>query len=477
MANLDNIILATDSYKLNHHDQYPKDIEAVYSYFEARNGAEFPYTIFFGLQYLLKKHLVGKVVTMDNIREAKLLSEAHFGTDKLFNCEGWLHIVEEHGGRLPLRIKAVPEGMKVPNSNVMMTVENTCPKCFWLTNALESLLVHVWYPSTVATLSHYTINDIIGGYLANTSDSMDGLPFMLHDFGYRGASSHETAAIGGAAALVNAKGTDNLPGMLLAQEYYRAGLDVGLSVPATEHSVMTARGEEGEFEVVQQLLDEHPTGILSVVADSYDIDRFVETIGTRFRDQIMARDGKFVVRPDSGNPVDTSYRTVNRLWELFPKQPKPEGSYAEGWNGRGYKILNEKVGVLWGDGIDPKGIGDILDALAFNSYAASNMVFGMGGGLLQKVNRDTQRFAFKASANKRNGEWHDIFKNPKDQTKVSKKGRLKLSRLLNGDYETAEDFVPPHDHVDVDDVLELVFANGDLYRDMTFDQVRENAAK
>lgn len=459
-----NIILATDSYKINHWNQYPHDTEAVYSYLESRVGAEFPYTVFFGLQYVLKHYLEGQVVTYEDVSEARALAHAHFGNNDMFNYQGWAHVVQKHGGRLPLRIKAVPEGTVVPTGNVLMTVENTDPECFWLTNAVESLLTHVWYPSTVATLSRHTIESI-KHYLDTTADSDAGLKFMLHDFGYRGASSDETAAIGGLGHLVNSAGTDTLRAIVLGRDYYGAPLDVGVSVPATEHSVMTARGEAGEFDVVGQLLDEYPTGILSVVADSYSIYRFVEKIGTTFRDRILEREGVFVVRPDSITIQDQSPERLvvwilDHLWEAFGGEV----------NSKGYRVLDSHVRVLWGDGIGPSGIDKILREAKVARYSAENLVFGMGGGLLQKVNRDTQRFTFKASAIKRAGEWHDVFKRPLDESKISKRGRLALYSHDGVVKTVAEQDAGWYN------ALETVFENGKLVRDQTFDDVRQRAA-
>lgn len=460
----DNIILATDSYKLGHYQQYPKDTEAVYSYFESRPGAKFDYTVFFGLQSILRRYLEGQVVTQQGITEAATLAGIHFGNNFIFNYEGWQHILDDHGGCLPLRIKAVPEGTCVPTGNVLMTVENTCPKCYWLTNAVESLLTHVWYPSTVATLSR-TTKEAMWHYVSE--EARGGLDFMLHDFGYRGASSHETAALGGAAHLVNFLGTDTLPGMQLAINEYGADRNtLAFSVPATEHSVMTSLGEEGEFQIVEQLLDRYPEGIVSCVADSYDIYRFVNIIGKNYAERILARDGKFVVRPDSitkthETPEELMVWIVDTLYEWFGGTENSEG----------LKVLDPHIGVLWGDGIDPEGIEKILAALWAAGYAGENAVFGMGGGLLQKVNRDTQRFAFKSSAQKRSGEWHDVFKNPLDSSKASKKGRLSLwQNIYTGEYETI-----PYDPAR-DNSLVTVFENGYLLNEQTFDKIRERAA-
>jgi nicotinamide phosphoribosyltransferase len=337
-----NTVLATDSYKLTHWNQYPKDTEVVYSYLESRPGATYPYTVFFGLQSILKQ-IEGVVVTEANVNAAAVLSTAHFSSGKRFNYKGWMHVVNDHGGKLPLHIKAVAEGSVIPTGNVLMTVENTCDECYWLTNAVESLLTHVWYPSTVATLSR-SVKELIALHLEKTADSMDALSFMLHDFGYRGASSNESAAIGGAAHLVNFLGTDTLLAMLLLLEDYDADLsNLAFSVPATEHSVMTALGKDDEFAVVDQLLEEYPDGILSTVADSYDIYNYVEQICTTYKDRILARDGVVVVRPDSitqRHPYPSALVVwiAERLWE----------SFGGTMNSKGFKVLDPHVRIIWG---------------------------------------------------------------------------------------------------------------------------------
>jgi nicotinamide phosphoribosyltransferase len=459
-----NIVLATDSYKLTHHAMYPEGTEFVYSYFESRKGSKWDHTVFFGLQHLLQTYLADVVVYPSDVREAADLAEAHFGDASMFNKEGWLHVAYAHNGRLPLRIKAVPEGTVVPVGNVLMTVENTCPKCFWLTNFVESLLTHIWYPSTVATLSH-SVKQMMADFLRRTSDSPEAINFMLHDFGYRGATTHEAAAIGGAAHLINFMGTDTLPAMQLLMKHYSADpASLAFSVPASEHSVMTATGRTGEYDVLDQLLRNYPSGILSVVADSYDIYAFTDEV-IRRKDQILARDGRFVLRPDSvteqhETPARLTINLVRRLWDGFG------GTL----NSKGFKVLNDQVRVLWGDGIDPEGIYLILDVLEGAGFSAENMVFGMGGGLLQKVNRDTQRFAFKSSAQYRNGEWHDVQKMPLDTSKASKAGRLKLIHNETGGFLTVRVEEPGHDFLDE------VFLNGQVMRTQSLDDIRTRAA-
>jgi nicotinamide phosphoribosyltransferase len=361
-----------------------------------------------------------------------------------------------------------------------MTIENLDPKCFWLTNYLETLLTHVWYASTVATLSRET-KKIIKKYLEQTADNLGGLNFMLHDFGFRGVSSVESAAMGGLGHLVNFLGTDTVVAMEAVAMYYRNPIKmngeyfinpdrepdyegIAYSVPATEHSVMTARGPEAEAEVIGDLITNYPTGILSVVVDSYDYKNCVgNIIGKQFKDAILARDGVFVVRPDSGNPEEVTLSIVESLGNSF--------GFTK--NSKGFRVLNSKVRVLWGDGIDIRGVDNILGTLLVNGWSSENMVFGMGGGLLQKVNRDTQRFAFKCSARKANGVWVDIFKNPLDKSKASKRGRLAL--LYDTVFKVFDTMKVNEVPTGRTDLLRTVFETGSLVKFYTFDEVRKNA--
>ncbi len=457
-----NPTLMTDGYKLTHHSQYPDGTEGVYSYFESRIGATYSETTFFGLQYLIKRHLIGSVVHERDIAEGERFSEKYFGMPGMFNSAMWRHIVDRHGGRLPVRIRAVPEGVVVPTANVLMTIENTDPACFALTNHLETLLCHLWYPCTVATLSR-KIKQMIERFMDATAPAPAGIDFMLHDFGYRGVENVEAAGIGGCAHLVNFLGTDTIAAIECAMRYYNAKDVCAFSVPATEHSVMTALGREGEAAMFERVLGLYPKGIVSIVSDSYDIFAAVQNIvcAPAFRQKVLARDGVLVIRPDSGDPVTTILRLCDML----------AGCYGASVNAKGYREINPKVRLLWGDGIDYDGVYNILNALKNAGWSASNMsCFGCGGGLLQKSHRDVQRFAFKCSAQKRGGVWHDIAKNPLDTTKMSKKGRLALIRGAAGNLRTVRE-----DEADGRDLLETVFENGELLRDMAFDEIRANA--
>jgi len=343
-----------------------------------------------------------------------------------------------------------------------MTVENTDPNCWWVTNHLETLLCHVWSSSTVGTLSYF-VKSIIKNHLRDTSDygeHFPGLDFMLHDFGFRGVSSTESAGIEGAAHLINFKGTDTIVAMEFAMDYYNADPStLAFSVPATEHSIMTSLGKEGEIDLIKGLIKQFPKGILSVVSDSYDIDNCVDNIyGKVLREDILSRDGKFVVRPDSGDPVTSVLKILKSLYESF-------GGTV---NNKGFKVLNPKVGLLWGDGLDYVKINQIFTDMKSKGWSAENLVCGMGGGLLQQINRDTQRFAFKSSYQERKGKGYDIYKSPKDGSKASKRGRLKLCHDHTG-YFTVPESWPTKD------LLETVFEDGALIRDMSFEEVRKKS--
>lgn len=460
-----NICLLTDSYKVTHHYFYPKGTEKIYSYLESRVGAEFNKTIFYGLQYILKKYLEGQVVTQERIDEADKLISSHIGPG-FFNKSGWQYILDEHDGYLPIEIKAVKEGTPVDVSNVLMTVENTDKESFWLVNYLESLLLQVWYPSTVATLSA-EIRKLCNFYLEVTGSAKDNLDFMLHDFGYRGATSTESSMISGSAHLLSFSGTDTISALTIPENYYNDSELYGFSVQATEHSVMTSLGPDGEFDQILNVLDNAKEGILSMVIDSYNYRNFLmkagET-GSELNDAILkfleTGENKVVFRPDSGEPVSTTIDCLNILEEGF-------GSYK---TSEGYKVFDSNIGLLWGDGLNYQKIRDILFAMKSNGWAAQNIIFGMGGGLHTAVNRDTQRNAFKCSAQLRDGEWHDIFKNPLDSSKKSKTGRFKLI-MDNNSFKTI-----PIDE-DGEDLLQTVFRNGELLVNDEFGNIKQRALK
>lgn len=452
-----NILTLTDSYKFSHFAQYPEGTKRVYSYFESRTGAKFGETTFFGLQYFLKEYLAGVVVTKAKIQEAKELCDAHLGPGQ-FNEAGWLRMLDKHFGRLPVRIKAVSEGISVPVSNVLLTIENTDEEFPWLVNYLETLLVQIWYPCTVATQSREMKKTWLK-YLEETGDPA-GIGFKLHDFGFRGVSSVESAGIGGAAHLVNFMGTDTVRGLEVVRDYYKGGI-AGFSIPASEHSTITSWGRDGEEKAMRNMLTKYPTGLMACVSDSWDIYNACENLwGGTLADLVQGRAGTVVVRPDSGDPLEV----LPRIMEILGRK------LGETKNEKGYKVLHPNIRIIQGDGINFESVAPILEAVKAAGYSADNLAMGSGGGLLQMLNRDTQRFAFKCSAAQVGDEWRDVYKAPAtDPTKNSKRGRVELFKTESG-YSTGLSGAYGAD------ALQTVFQNGMLMRDQEFSAVRALAA-
>ncbi len=419
--NLTNLILNADSYKASHWLQYPPHSEYVSSYVEARKG-NYP-VLFFGLQAFIKEYL-SKPITAQDVAEAEEMITAH-GVP--FNREGWDKMVSKHGGLLPLRIQAIPEGSIVPVSNVLCQVINSDPEFYWLTSYVETALLRaIWYPTTVASVSKYCKN-VIKKALEKSADNLEGLPFKLHDFGARGASSMETVALGGLAHLVNFSGTDSMSALVGASRWY--GMDKEMpafSIPAAEHSTMTAWGREGESDAYANMLKQFggEGKIVAVVSDSYDLWNAIDNIwGDELKEQVENNGGTLVIRPDSGDPAKVVREALERLAVKFGYRV----------NSKGYKVLPDYIRLIQGDGINAKSIGDILETVLEAGFSADNLAFGMGGGLLQQVNRDTLSFAMKASSICINGQWRDVFKDPiTSVSKRSKKGRLALIKTETG---------------------------------------------
>ena len=454
-----NIILMTDSYKASHWKQYPPGTETVYSYIESRGGI-YDKTIFFGLQIFLKEYLT-KPITRENIVEADAFFNLH---GEPFNKEGWEYILYNHKGYLPLEIKAVPEGTVVETHNVLVSVRNTDPKCFWLTSYMETAILRaVWYPTSVATVS-YMAKRVIKDAISVSSDVPEQLAFKLHDFGARGVSSHESACVGGAAHLVNFMGSDTVEGVRTANKYYNSKM-AGFSIPAAEHSTITSWGKDHEVDAYRNMIEQFggQGTLVAVVSDSYNIWNAVDNIwGNTLKQQVIDSGSTLVVRPDSGDPLFVPIEVINRLGEKF--------GYTT--NSKGYKVLHPSVRVIQGDGINVKSLGRIVENLMWDGWAIDNIIFGMGGGLLQMVNRDTFRFAMKCSGIIINGRWHDVFKDPVDDPgKSSKKGELALVKE-NGIYKTVL-----HEGNAADDELLIVYYNGDIQQIYSLDEVRSNSEK
>ncbi|SFD43346.1 nicotinate phosphoribosyltransferase [Pragia fontium] len=450
-----NLILNTDSYKTSHFLQYPQGTEYVSSYIESRGGS-YPKTLFFGLQIFIKQYLT-KPITLTDINEAEEVLAMH---GLPFNYEGWMHILKQHNGYLPLEIEAVPEGTLVPTGNVLVQVVNTDPQCAWLTSYIETALLRaIWYPTTVATVSK-ACHTILDAYLSETADNLNSLPFKLHDFGARGASSEESVAIGSLAHLVNFMGTDSLSGVMAARRYYHKEM-AGFSIPAAEHSTITSWGREGEAAAYANMLRRFggKGKTVAVVSDSYDIWNAIDNIwGGELKSQVENNGGTLVIRPDSGEPVEIVPEAIERLMAKF--------GYTI--NSKGYKVLPDFIRLIQGDGVSVSSIEEILCEMKKRKLSAENVSFGMGGELLQKVNRDTQRFAMKASAICINGEWKDVYKDPiTDRVKRSKKGRLALINQ-QGEFKTvSRNSIDPSENL-----LIPIYRDGQLIMDYSLDNIR-----
>lgn len=465
-----NLLLMTDAYKFGGHiEQYPAGMNKVYSYLISRSDHKYKEQMFFGLQYYLKEYL--KCPSYDDVEEALKYRRMILGNapQKVFVAFNKLVRL----GYLPLMIKAVPEGMILPVKNVLMTITNTHPDFYWLVGYVESLLLKVWNTISVATYS-YEMKKLMTKYIEMTCDNNDAIPFMLHDFGYRGCSSEETSALSGAAHLCNFIGTDTVPAVKLLSDYYGCASNIGLSVPASEHSVMCAYGRDNEIEAFRNMLRLYPTGIVSIVADSYNLWNVLVKILPELKKEILARDGKVVIRPDSGDPHKIICGNSNSasMIERMGCLRLLENTFGSTINSKGYKVLNPKIGLIYGDGMYYERYKHILQDMQAMDYAASNLVAGVGGLLLQHHNRDDLGITFKASYGEINGVCMDVVKDPiTDPQKKSLQGLLCLQEK-GGVISTKE-------HCSVEEeqsgLLRVVYENGKLYNETNLDKIRELA--
>lgn len=459
-----NPILMTDSYKLGHFLQYPPETEYTYFYVEARGSRieGVDETVFFGLQGFLKAYL-SEPLTQQDVDQAAEFAREH---GQPFNTEGFQYILDNYAGFWPVEIRAVPEGLPVRLHTPLVTVVNTDPACYWVPSFLETSLMRAcWYGTSVATLSR-TCKQILAEAMDKTCDDpLAKLPFMLHDFGARGVSSFESSAIGGAGHLINFQGTDTLAGISYARDYYDAPM-AGFSIPAAEHSTITTWGRDGEEQAYANMIKHFakPGALFAVVSDSYDLEGALRRFyGDTLKDKIVESGATLVVRPDSGVPEMVVCRTLETLMEFYGYRV----------NDKGFKVLPDCIRVIQGDGINVKSLPRIVEAMIEHKLSLDNIAFGMGGGLLQQLNRDTFLFAMKCSAARIGGQWQDVYKDPADDSnKRSKAGRVTSVVDRDGQQQTRLlDTVQESDT----ELLELVWRNGELKRDLTFDEVRTQA--
>jgi len=468
----------TDGYKPSHWLFYEPGITEMYDYMTSRGG-DFGDLTMFGPQALCMKYLCGSVITPRQVNQARKFYKAYFGMDGIFNYEGWMDIATRLEGRLPLEVWSLPEGLgNIPVQTPLMTYFNTDPKHAWLAGYLEPLMFKAWNPITVCTLSQHCKKAIYAA-LQETGTPAD-IIWKLHDFGYRGVSSEESAEIAGAAHLVNFCGSDTIPAIDYINEFYSDGqfdeegdptFMPAYSVRATEHSVMTHRGRALESEIVRDILRKCPTGIIAMVADSYNIWDFAEKIlGQDLRTEVIEHEGLVVVRPDSGEPIPTMMKLLWILGEKFGFRT----------NEKGYKVLNH-VRTLQGDKNDYNAIYNMLRSMKGGGWSADNIAcFGMGGALLQASTRDTQKMAVKLSSlTDVTGQWRDVYKDPvTDPGKGSKFGRFAVVEEFNpatGEKRMVTQRLLQSEGTPSRNLLRPIYRNGQMLVHDSFPVIRERA--
>lgn len=482
-----NPLLLTDGYKVDHRRQYPDGTTLVYSNWTPRKSRieNVEEVVFFGLQYFIKKYIIHdfeeyffkqpkeEVIKKYSRRINNYLGENQVGTK---------HIEDLHDlGYIPMVFKALPEGSSVPIRVPMFTMFNTKPEFFWLTNYFETLLSAViWMPCTSATIAKQYRN-ILDKYASETSSVPEFVDWQAHDFSMRGMAGIEASITSAAGHLLNFTGTDNIPAIDFFEEYYNANSDtelIGGSVPATEHSVMCMGTTEGEFETFHRLITEvYPKGIVSIVSDTWDLWKVLTNYLPRLKEEISERNGKVVVRPDSGDPIlilcgnpngkseEERKGVVELLWETFGGTT----------NDKGYKELIPQIGAIYGDSITAERATQICENLKKKSFASTNVVLGIGSFTYQYNTRDTFGFAMKATYGEVNDEGRAIFKDPitDDGTKKSAKGLMKIE-LENGIFKLTDDVSWEEESKGE---LKEVFRDGKLLVDASLSEIRENIKK
>lgn len=484
--------LLCDFYKVAHREQYPKGTETIYSTWIPRSNKYWPHAgevVSFGFQSFIKEYLIDFFNEhFFNRPKWSIIAEYTRFIHHTLNTEvpSWKHIADLHDlGYLPIHIKALPEGIKCPIRVPMMTIYNTNTNFFWLTNYLETLIsTELWQPATSATIANeYKI--LLDKYAEETASDPTFTMFQGHDFSMRGMAGLHSAMKSGAGHLLSFVGTDTIPAIMFMEKYYNADVEkelVGTSVPATEHSVMCAGGDTNEFDTYKRLITEiYPNGIVSIVSDTWDLWTCIEKIIYGLKNEIMARDGKVVIRPDSGNPVlivcgdpdndDPRARkgVIEMLWDIF-------GGIV---NEKGYRELDSHIGAIYGDAITLERADEICKLLMEKGFASTNIIFGIGSYTYQYNTRDTFGFAVKSTMCVINGKEIMIFKDPKtdDGTKKSMKGVVAVVSDGNGSIKGIDGLTLKESKEMGDrDLLRSIFCDGELLVDESLATIKGRLA-
>jgi len=475
-----NPLLLTDGYKLGHKDQYPQGTTKVYANWTPRKSRleNIDSVVFFGLQYFIKKYLIEQFeVEFFSQPKVKVVTEYKKYVDNYLGVNYDVsHIEDLHDlGYLPIEIKALPEGTEVPIRVPMFTIVNTLPQFFWITNYLETLLSNIiWQPCTSATIAKQ-YKTILTKFAQETDEeNLDFINWQGHDFSMRGMSGIESSILSGMGHALSFTGSDTLPVAINLEKYYNTDVTKELvigSVNATEHSVMCAGSKDDEIETFRRLLQTYPTGILSVVSDTWDLWKVLTEYLPQLKEEILNRDGKLVIRPDSGDPVDiicgckhedetVAKGVIELLWEAFG------GSL----NTQGYKVLNSKIGAIYGDSITTERATQICQRLKEKGFASTNVVLGIGSFTYQYNTRDTFGFAMKATYVEVNGEGRAIFKDPitDDGTKKSAKGLIQVFEE-NGMLTYKDECTLVEEK---EGLFQTVFKDGKLVREQSLQEIR-----
>ncbi|MDU4152780.1 nicotinate phosphoribosyltransferase [Phytobacter diazotrophicus] len=487
-----NPILAIDGYKVSHRAQYPQGTTQVYSNFTPRSDRFFSSPVadgklvFFGLQGFLQWFMVDLFNDAffarpqeDVVNEYKAVMDSYLGKDAVPVD----HIRALHNlGYLPLHVKSLDEGSKVPMKVPVLTITNTRDEFFWLVNYLETVLsAELWKASTNATIAHH-YRKVCEQWAVKTCSDMSHIDFQCHDFSFRGMAGLQDTMQAGAGHLLSFKGTDSIPSLLYARDHYTAGEDyfIGASIPATEHSVMCMGEKEQEIETFRRLIvDLYPQGFVSIVSDTWDYWRVMTEYTRELKQIILNREGRVVFRPDSGDPVEILCGTGADDDTRNTRTPEEKGSVEVLWeifggtvNEKGYKVLDPHVGLIYGDSITLARADEILRRLEAKGFASSNVVFGVGSFTYQYNTRDTFGFAMKATWGAVNGEGRMIFKEPKTDSglKRSARGLLRVERDAQGELQLHDEQTWEQEKTGE---LKTRFLDGKLYNVDHFEQIRQ----